>query len=361
MKSVIGSLPGLFISVNLNIKTSAFHLFETMIKKSKNNIWRGKNKFNKNYLSGDNNQNIEDDLQECSSNDLQESSLDYSLSINNLLSYSMISNINDIKDNNQIKKINYKNNNKDNERKVAYETLNNFLKNIKHILNFFKTSFFSKKDNNYNNLNKTNLPKSLIELLLDFDKLFEIVLKIIFENFNIDLQKKTNLLQNQKVENNKMNNRVIDEMLSKENVLLAKRIEEVSKAMDSLGREECSSNFSDHSGERSLRLSKDLSDQLLLFSNIQGMVYCKKLSDSHTIFDRRNDNNNNNNDNDNNNNNNNKNNNNINNNKNYRINSNPFAPPIIIIDDDDNDDDDEKISNEGKQKMIANQNIINGK
>ena len=83
VKSVSGALPGLFISVNLNIKTSAFHLFETMIKKSQNIIQSRKNNFHRNLLSGDNNEIID--------NKLEESSLDYSLSINDLSTYTMIS------------------------------------------------------------------------------------------------------------------------------------------------------------------------------------------------------------------------------------------------------------------------------
>ena len=347
MKSVIGSLPGLFISVNLNIKTSAFHLFETMIKKSKNNIWRGKNKFNKNYLSGDNNQNIEDDLQECSSNDLQESSLDYSLSINDLSTYTMISNVNNKRDNNIVNNKS-ESNDKDNNRTISNEMLNIFLKNLKHILSSLKSSFFSRKDGHNNNFNKINLPISLIELFRDFDTFFGILLKIIYESFNIDLQKKSILSINKNVEDNKTNGGVIDENLSKENILLAKKIEEVSKVMDSLNREECSSKLSDHSGKRSLTMSKSLSDQLLIFSNIKGMIYCKKLSDSHELYHQRNENNIHNN---------------IynhdrNENKNEKmksfVNSNTDAHPIITIDHDDEDEE------EGKHRIAENQNIADG-
>ena len=208
--------------------------------------------------------------------------------------------------------------------------------------------FFSRKDGHYNNLNKINLPISLIELFRDFDTFFGILLKIIYESFNIDLQKKTILSINHNVENSKTNDRIIDENLRKENILLAKRIEEVSKTIDSLNREECSSKLSDHSGKRSLRLSQSLSDQLLIFSNIKGMTYCKKLSDSHELYDQRNDNNIHNN---------------IynhggNENKNEKmksfVNSNTQARPIITIDHDDEDEE------EGKQRTAANQNIANG-
>ena len=343
VKSVSGALPGLFLSVNLNIKTSAFHLFETMIKKSQNIRQSRKNNFHRNFISGNNNEIIDNKLEECS--------LDYSLSINDLSTYTMISNVNNKRDNNIVNNKS-KNNEKDNNRTISNEMLNIFLKNLKHILSSLKSSFFSRKDGHYNNFNKINLPISLIELFRDFDTFFGILLKIIYESFNIDLQKKSILSINKNVEDNKTNGGVIDENLSKENILLAKKIEEVSKVMDSLNKEECSSKLSDHSGERSLRISKSLSDQLLIFSNIKGMIYCKKLSDSHELYDQRNDNNIHNNIH-----------NNIynhgrNENKNEKmksiINSNTHAHPIITIDHDDEDEE------EGKQRTAANQKIFYG-
>ena len=152
-----------------------------------------------------------------------------------------------------------------------------------------------------------------------------------------------------------------------------KIIEEVGKAMYSLKREERSSRLSDRSGERSLRISESLYNQLLSFTTIKGMTYCDKLCDSR--MNNCNHSNNNNNDDDYNYNNFNSTNNasrkNVGNveiktNSKYKNNSLnmmsscPIPNPIIIID----DDDDEIFVLEDKVNFINKNRIkddINGK
>ena len=378
VKSILSSFPGLFMCVNLNVKTSAFHLFEMMFIKGPRtaNVKNNYGNNNDNNNNNNNNNNIQD---------LNEFSLDYSLNIKTLLSAAI-----------NCRKSNNDNNNNNNHKNTiapkANEILKSFLKSLKHILNFFKSScFFTKNNsteeennNNYDNNNdfnrfndnnndfNNNLPSSLFELFRDFDSLFEEILKEIYMKFNHYFKIYPHLLSDPKLHlDNKLD--LEEEKAKNLCLLIFKKIEEVGKAMYSLKREERSSRLSDRSGERSLRISESLYNQLLSFRSVKGMTYCDKLCDSR-MNNCNHSNNNNNNDDYNYNNFNSTNNASRKNVGNIEIKTNskyknnslnmmsscPIPNPIIIID----DDDDEIFVLEDKVNFINKNRIkddINGK